>query len=448
MKIMKTVEITLSLAIAASIGMQSTVYSETKSTLVLPKLQRTAESYALGDGAAYLKGLNALGVNPAGLHSGQSEILTQYQQLPLDTDLTYLGFARPFSSLNSTLGFTYLALRSSHFDKRDENGKKLGEFDAQEQVIGFHFSKPLSLNTHNFDFGISAKVLRMSADVHSASAFAFDLGTRYAFRETPLSVGLSFLNIGKGPTLVHKESKLPTSLVLSGAYTLMDPMTLLASFTHGANDNKQEFSMGVQYWVGNIMALRGRYALLKGDESLSGGFHNVAGGFGIKLYKSHTLDYSFQPFASTLRATGAIGTHRITMTFRMGDKPKKDDAITLISKKFEEDHERMLAFNRAFNEKVLEPQVQEIRVEGALPQETLIPEPITAPRPEPVQVVLAEAAPAQEVRLHTVQEGETLWTLADNYYSNGWNWFRVYRANQEEIPDPAIIQPGQKLVIP
>jgi len=57
---------------------------------------------------------------------------------------------------------------------------------------------------------------------------------------------------------------------------------------------------------------------------------------------------------------------------------------------------------------------------------------------------LAQEIPAS----HTVVDGDTLWDLAQEYYSNPFDWRRIWEANQDEIADPNLILPGQVLVIP
>jgi nucleoid-associated protein YgaU len=57
--------------------------------------------------------------------------------------------------------------------------------------------------------------------------------------------------------------------------------------------------------------------------------------------------------------------------------------------------------------------------------------------------------PTGEVSLpsiHTVAEGDTLWTIAEKYYKSGYNWVTIARENK--IANPDMIETGQKLTIP
>ena len=297
-----------------------------RSTLALPQMDRTAQSYALGDGGAYLQGLNALGVNPAGLHSTQPEILTQYQQLPLQTSLAMLGASYPILPFNATIGLSYLNLRSSNFERRNEFGDSEGSFSTQDQMLGLHLSRPIG-TAHPVFLGMSFKIMRFGVDSSEARAMALDLGGRYRFSRMPLTLGVSVTNLGKGPTLAQEESKLPTSAILSGAYHLSESLSALASITHNTNEGRQEFNIGMQYWVGNLLAMRGRYSAVKSDVNAGSGIQNIAMGLGFKVFGRHTLDYAFQPFDSGLSKSGAVGTHRMTLTMRFAGQSMSNPGV-------------------------------------------------------------------------------------------------------------------------
>ncbi len=51
-------------------------------------------------------------------------------------------------------------------------------------------------------------------------------------------------------------------------------------------------------------------------------------------------------------------------------------------------------------------------------------------------------------RVHTVQSGDTLYSLAGRYYDSGRQWTRIHQANQARIANPNRLQIGMKLIIP
>jgi hypothetical protein len=58
-------------------------------------------------------------------------------------------------------------------------------------------------------------------------------------------------------------------------------------------------------------------------------------------------------------------------------------------------------------------------------------------------------APQKSLR-YQVRPGDSLWRIArmPRHYGNGARWTRIWRANQEKIPDFNLIRPRQVLLIP
>lgn len=70
--------------------------------------------------------------------------------------------------------------------------------------------------------------------------------------------------------------------------------------------------------------------------------------------------------------------------------------------------------------------------------------PQSAPLPRPT----ARPAGADDPATVVVQPGGTLWTLAREHYGAGRRYPVIVSANADEISDPALIFPGQRLVLP
>ena len=59
----------------------------------------------------------------------------------------------------------------------------------------------------------------------------------------------------------------------------------------------------------------------------------------------------------------------------------------------------------------------------------------------------APAAPA-EPRTYTVVSGDSLSKIAKQFYGKASLWPRIFEANKDQIKNPDLIHPGQKLRIP
>jgi colicin import membrane protein len=49
---------------------------------------------------------------------------------------------------------------------------------------------------------------------------------------------------------------------------------------------------------------------------------------------------------------------------------------------------------------------------------------------------------------YVVARGDTLWQIAETYYSNGERYRAIARVNRENISDPDLIFPCQKVYLP
>ena len=60
----------------------------------------------------------------------------------------------------------------------------------------------------------------------------------------------------------------------------------------------------------------------------------------------------------------------------------------------------------------------------------------------------ALAAESESGLVHVVQPGESLSQIAAIRVRDPGCWPEIYRANRDQIKDPAVLHPGQRLVIP
>jgi nucleoid-associated protein YgaU len=67
----------------------------------------------------------------------------------------------------------------------------------------------------------------------------------------------------------------------------------------------------------------------------------------------------------------------------------------------------------------------------------------TAPREAQPQ-----RTPSQATREYTIKSGDSLSKIARQFYGNAAEWQKIYNANKDQIKDPNLIYPGQKIKIP
>lgn len=65
--------------------------------------------------------------------------------------------------------------------------------------------------------------------------------------------------------------------------------------------------------------------------------------------------------------------------------------------------------------------------------------------PEPLRA--QQGAQAQQ-EAYEVEEGDTLWDIADRLLNDPFQWQRIWKANQSEIENPDLIYPGERFAIP
>lgn len=58
------------------------------------------------------------------------------------------------------------------------------------------------------------------------------------------------------------------------------------------------------------------------------------------------------------------------------------------------------------------------------------------------------APPVPKARYYTVQKYETLWDIAHKVYGSALSWKPLWEANKEICPDPKMLKPGQRIVLP
>jgi nucleoid-associated protein YgaU len=68
--------------------------------------------------------------------------------------------------------------------------------------------------------------------------------------------------------------------------------------------------------------------------------------------------------------------------------------------------------------------------------------------PPPVRDLGPTAGTTGQAETYTVAAGDSLSKIAKRYYGDASQWPRIHEANRDQITNPDLIHPGQRLKIP
>jgi nucleoid-associated protein YgaU len=68
--------------------------------------------------------------------------------------------------------------------------------------------------------------------------------------------------------------------------------------------------------------------------------------------------------------------------------------------------------------------------------------------PPQTQSAGASVSGGQATRTYTVQSGDTLSKISQQFYGNSNDYMKIFEANRDQLKDPNQIRPGQQLKIP
>jgi nucleoid-associated protein YgaU len=65
-----------------------------------------------------------------------------------------------------------------------------------------------------------------------------------------------------------------------------------------------------------------------------------------------------------------------------------------------------------------------------------------------IEAKLAEAIKKSIPDYYEVEKGDSLWKIAERFYSTGEKWIRIFEENSDKIKNPSMIYPYQRFTIP
>ncbi|MBE3036361.1 MAG: LysM peptidoglycan-binding domain-containing protein, partial [Candidatus Atribacteria bacterium] len=65
-----------------------------------------------------------------------------------------------------------------------------------------------------------------------------------------------------------------------------------------------------------------------------------------------------------------------------------------------------------------------------------------------IEAELAEAIKKNMPDYYEINNGDSLWKIAERFYDTGGKWIRIFEANMNKIKNPSMIYPYQRFTIP
>lgn len=238
--------------------------------------------------------------NPAGLVGVENHsVAVSDNEWVADTRLISGAYAKRFGFGTFGVGVHYVMygqMEETTVSNPDGTGRM---FSSSDMAISVGIGRSL---TDRFTVGGAAKVLRLNIDDVNAYGVCFDVGTQYITGFRTLKMSISMQNLGpeikyggsylegqrdktKDPIEEEfEEFSLPIVVRLGLSYTFFDNLILSVQGVH-PNDGAERLNFGGEYWIGDMVALRGGYKF-NYDEA------RYTGGVGLK-FSSISVDAAY-----------------------------------------------------------------------------------------------------------------------------------------------------------
>lgn len=255
--------------------------------------------------------------NPAGLgqieYSEAGFAFNRYFQSVTQQTINYV---KPFFPGGRAMSLSLCRLSVESFPSYDSEGTLVGEVGSSDWSISGAYGRQILLGEKNasLSWGAAIKGIFESLGPASASTLAFDGGllfrvSRFAPKKVAdgLRLGVAVKNLGPALKFDKEPTPLPFTIQAGIAYETRvfgDKLTV-ALDEHMPNDNSRYTSIGAEYWLRGLLAIRAGFK--SGQDEGRG----VRGGMGIRV-KFIDFNYSFSPFGSLGNA------HRIGISMRFG----------------------------------------------------------------------------------------------------------------------------------
>ena len=220
--------------------------------------------------------------NPAGIATIEgSQFTLNHASWPAELSHEFAAYVFSYKFIPGVLGVSATVLQMDPMPETTEykQGGTGYVFDAGSMAFGLTYARML---TDRFSFGITGKWVHEGLAEFSGETVALDLGTIYNTGFRDIKIGMAFVNMGSGYTLIDngKESPMPVMFKVGGAMPLMNTpehrVLGALEFNHPP-DGAERLNAGGEYvyqkYAPNFeVALRAGYRFNRDEESLAAGF--------------------------------------------------------------------------------------------------------------------------------------------------------------------------------
>lgn len=229
--------------------------------------------------------------NPAGIIQTETrELSATYNLWFQEIRQSYLSFTFPSLGGGVGVGLNYIDI--GDIEGRDEEGNPTGTFGASDVHLFAGYGRKFK----KIALGFTAGWLRDTIGDETRSGFLASAGLLYPLSKQ-LTLGTAIQNVGS------KLGNDPLPLTLKVGIALSREALSLAADVAKPQDNDVYGCLGAEWWMKDIMALRGGY---KSNQDTGGGW---SAGLGFRFQRIY-LDYAYAPY-------GDLGnTHTISLGMR------------------------------------------------------------------------------------------------------------------------------------
>ncbi|MFH1540297.1 MAG: PorV/PorQ family protein [Elusimicrobiota bacterium] len=267
------------------VGFYSNVFASSISGGTLLKQFVGGRASSMGEAfVAISDDLYGLHYNPAGMVNLKRDFTATYFQEP-DIGFNYglFGYGQSFKKLGVLAGSVYM-YDAGTIDWEDENGNASKLNVQRDYLFTFGYSKEI---LEDFSVGINTKLFSSTIiEKYHATAYGMDIGGFYSTPINGLTTGIVMQNIGTPIKYIKKADPMPTTFRAGIAYRLSMPRKSKLTVDLDVvkpNDSDTKENVGFDYWVNDLLSVRGGYKFGYDLESYSLGF-------GIKL-SAIQIDY-------------------------------------------------------------------------------------------------------------------------------------------------------------